>query len=133
VTLVRKHKQYDRNRSFVAWALGVAKFEALTYLRQQGKERLIFDDALVESIAENHEIAAQRSASAHKSLAECIEQLDGRARQAIELRYVEDFRTAQIARAMAITDGAARMVLSRARAMLRNCLEAHAAGLEAAP
>ena len=59
VTLVRKYEQYDRGRPFVAWAIGVAKLEALTFLRERGKDRLVFDDALVAGIAESHERAAQ--------------------------------------------------------------------------
>jgi RNA polymerase sigma-70 factor, ECF subfamily len=130
VALVRKHGQYDRSRPFVAWAIGVAKLEVLAFFRQQSKDRLVFDDALVERIAESHQLAAQRSAPASQFLAECIEQLDGRARRAIQLRYSENLRTVQIARAMAITDGAARMVLSRARTLLRDCVEAQAIAWE---
>jgi RNA polymerase sigma-70 factor, ECF subfamily len=130
VTLVRKHDQYDRTRPFVAWAIGVAKLEVLMFFHQQSKDRLVFDDMLVARIAESHEAAAQLSVPTPRFLAECIEQLDGRARQAIQLRYADNLRTAQIARAMAVTDGAARMILSRARTLLRNCLEARIAGME---
>jgi RNA polymerase sigma-70 factor, ECF subfamily len=133
MTLVRKQDEFDESRSFVAWALGVAKLEVLAYFRQQSKDRLIFDDALVTRIAESHESAARRTPATSDRLADCIEQLDGRARQAIQLRYADNLRTAQIANAMAITDGAARMVLSRARSLLRRCLEGHAAGWEGAP
>jgi len=127
VTLVRKYEQYDRGRPFVAWAIGVARLEALMFLRERGKDRLVFDDALVAGIAESHERAAQDLAPTPQFLDECIEELDGRARRAIQLRYGGDLRTAQIAREMKISDGAARMLLSRARTLLRKCLEARTA------
>jgi RNA polymerase sigma-70 factor, ECF subfamily len=127
VTLVRKYEQYDPGRSFVAWAIGVARLEALAFLRQRGKDRLVFDDALLAGIAESHERAAQDAAPVPQFLDQCVEELDGRARRAIQLRYGGDLRTAQIAGEMKISDGSARMLLSRARALLRKCLEARAA------
>jgi RNA polymerase sigma-70 factor, ECF subfamily len=130
VTLVRKYEQYDRNRPFVAWAIGVAKLEALAFLRQRSKDRLVFDDGLVAAIAESHERAAESFAAAPQFLDQCIEELDGRARRAIQLRYAGNLRTAQIAREMEISDGAARMLLSRARSLLRKCLEARTAQWE---
>jgi RNA polymerase sigma-70 factor (ECF subfamily) len=133
VTLVRKYEQYDRNRSFVAWAIGIAKLEALAFLRERSRDRLVFDDALVAGIAESHERAAQTSAPIPQFLTECIEELDGRSRLAIQLRYGEDLRTAQIASALKISDGAARMLLSRARTLLRRCVEAHAVRWEDSP
>ena len=74
VTLVRKYDQYDASRPFVAWALGFAELEALAHLRQRGSERLVFDNTVVEQIAETCAEAAQGpgptpgfSASARKS------------------------------------------------------------------
>ena len=60
-------------------------------------------------------------------VSECVEELDGRARRAIQLRYGGNLRTAQIARAMQLSDGAVRMLLSRARSLLRKCVEARTA------
>jgi RNA polymerase sigma-70 factor, ECF subfamily len=133
VTLVRKYDQYDSNRPFVAWAIGIAKMETLAFLRQRSKDRLVFDDALVAGIAESHERAAQSSLPIPQFLTECIEELDGRSRHAIQLRYGDDLRTAQIARNMGISDGAARMLLSRARTLLRKCVEAHSIRWEDSP
>jgi RNA polymerase sigma-70 factor, ECF subfamily len=123
VTLVRKYDQYDRGRPFVAWALGMAKLEALMFLREGKTNRLVFDDALLDRIAEGHERASRERVPFPQFLGECIDQLDGRSRQAIQLRYDGDLKTAQIANAMQISDGAARMLLSRARGLLRKCLE----------
>jgi RNA polymerase sigma-70 factor, ECF subfamily len=123
VTLVRKYDQYDRGRPFVAWALGMAKFEALAFLREGRTDRLVFDDTLLDRIAEGHERVSQEHVPFPQFVTECVDQLDGRSRRAIQLRYDGNLRTAQIARAMQISDGAARMLLSRARNLLRQCLE----------
>jgi RNA polymerase sigma-70 factor, ECF subfamily len=130
VTLVRKFDQYDRSRPFVAWAMGFAKLEVLTFFRQRSNDRLVFDDALVAGIAESHQRAAERFLPTPQFLDECLEELDGRSRRAIQLRYGENLRTAQISRAMEISDGAARMLLSRARTLLRKCVKGRSARWE---
>ncbi len=124
VTLVRKYDQYDASRPFVAWALGFAKLEALAHLRQRGSERLVFDNTVVEQIAETCAEAAQEAWPYARFLGECAEELDGRSRRAIELRYGGNLKTAQIAHQMELSDGAVRMLLSRARTLMRECLEA---------
>jgi RNA polymerase sigma-70 factor, ECF subfamily len=126
VTLVRKYEQFDASRPFVAWALGFAKLEVLMYLREKKFERLVFDNALVEQIAEGCQRAALDERPVTQFLGECVEELDGRARRAIQLRYGGNLRTAQIAREMRLSDGAVRMLLSRARTLLRECIEARA-------
>jgi len=133
VTLVRKYEQYDPARPFVPWALGVAKLESLMYLRRRGAERLVFDDALVERIAESYERVEQESAPMEQFLEECVEELEARARRAIQLRYSGDMKTIQIAREMDLSDGATRMLLSRARTLLRTCVERRAAQWKDAP
>jgi RNA polymerase sigma-70 factor, ECF subfamily len=124
VTLVRKYAEYDPSRPFVAWALGFAKFESLAYLRKRGSERLVFSNALVEQIAETYEQATQEAWPYPQFVGECVEELDGRSRRAIQLRYGGNLKTAQIARQMELSDGAVRMVLSRARTLMRKCIEA---------
>ena len=124
VILVRKYEQYDPGRPFVAWAIGCAKIEALTFLRERGTDRLLFDNALVDQIAESYEQTEQNKSPVSRFLDECVEELDGRSRRAIQLRYTNNLRSVNIAREMQISDGAARMLLSRARTLLRKCVEA---------
>lgn len=123
VALVRKYDHYDRRRPFIAWALGMAKIEVLMYLRQAATDRLVFDDALVERIADSYEHIADDPSPVPQFVNECVEELDGRSRQAIDLRYGKDLPTAQIALEMQLSDGAVRMMLSRSRSLLRKCLE----------
>ena len=127
VALVRKYGQYDPGRPFLPWVLGVARLEVLMFLRDRRSDRLVFDDDLVERIAESHERAVQEPSPMPQFVSECVEELDGRARRAIQLRYGGNLRTAQIARAMQLSDGAVRMLLSRARSLLRKCVEARTA------
>lgn len=59
-----------------------------------------------------------------KALAGCLETLDARARSVVLLAYREDRSADEIAAALAITAGNARVIRHRALAALRSCLEA---------
>ena len=93
VTLVRKYEQYDAQRPFIAWAMGFAKLEVMKYLRERGHQRLVFDNALVEQIAERYQSTSRDDWAVSQFIEECVAELDERARRAIQLRYQGDLRT----------------------------------------
>lgn len=123
VALVRKFNEYDRARPFAAWAIGIAKYEVLIYRRQHALDRHVFNDALIEQIAESYQRLSQQRFPMRELLAKCFDSLDERARRAIGLRYVQDLRTQRIAEEMQMTDSAVRKLLSRTRIALRDCVD----------
>jgi RNA polymerase sigma-70 factor (ECF subfamily) len=56
-------------------------------------------------------------------LADCMGKLAPQARRAIELRYQQSHNPSEIARVMGWTTGAVKVALSRARLVLRECVE----------
>lgn len=122
VTLVRKFSDYDRKRPFSAWAVGVAKNEVLYYRRQRATDKHMFDDELVSQVAMSYQVIAEDD-PAKEILAGCLEQVTGRARQALWLRYFNGFSSDKIAAEMELSSGAVRMLLCRTRSALRECIE----------
>lgn len=123
VTLVRKFHEYDRCRPFPAWAVGIAKYEVLAYWRERSTDRHVFDAALLDQITESYRRLAHDRLPVRELLSRCIESLAGRAREAIRLRYASQLTTLQLAEALNMSHGAARMLLTRARTLLRQCVE----------
>jgi RNA polymerase sigma-70 factor, ECF subfamily len=123
VTLVRKYDQYDQSRPFAAWAIGVAKFEVLYYRRERATDRHLFGDDIVEQIASRYEALAEESDPLRDALKNCLDQVEGRSRHVIELRYKRGLSSAAIAAEMQLSSGAVRMLLSRVRDSLRRCIE----------
>lgn len=123
VALVRKFHEFDRERSFVAWAIGVAKFEVLAYWREKSSDRHVFDNTLIEELAEGYRRVAEEQTPLREWLTQCVAELDGRAHEAIRLRYAKQMKTLEIAAAMSLSPGAARVLLTRARTSLRMCME----------
>src|SRR5262249_4061356 len=71
-----KFAEFDRQRSFFAWACGIARLEVANFLRTRGRQRLYFSDhldlLLIEAQAEmtDEELEDRRDA-----LARCVERL----------------------------------------------------------
>jgi RNA polymerase sigma-70 factor (ECF subfamily) len=123
VTLVRKFDQYDANRSFAAWAIGMAKYEVLYYRRERATDRHVFNDEIVDSIALSYQLFADEADPFRAALEQCLEKLEGRAKRAIELRYAQGLKSPAVAREMRLSAGAVRMLLCRVRQSLRECIE----------
>src|SRR5205085_11197731 len=123
VVLVRKFDGYDRRVPFVAWAIRAARYEVLYHRRQRATDRHVFDDELVEQITAAHERLADEVTPAEQALRECLKGVSGRARRAIDLHYGEGLKPAAVARELGVEAGAARMLLLRARASIRDCVE----------
>lgn len=129
VVVVRKFHEFDRSRSFNAWVIGIAKQEVLAFRRRQHTDRLVFSDAMVERIAETYQcVLADKVSDVADALEHCVQKLAGRARTVIGLHYSEDMKTIEIAQRLQMEHGAVRMLLSRARTVLRECIERQLGG-----
>jgi RNA polymerase sigma-70 factor (ECF subfamily) len=58
-----------------------------------------------------------------EALSKCLEQLKGRSKRVIELRYRRGMKSSRIADEMTLSAGAVRMLLCRVRQGLRRCIE----------
>jgi RNA polymerase sigma-70 factor (ECF subfamily) len=123
VTLVRKFDQYDQARPFAAWAVGVAKYEVLYYRRERATDKHRFGDEIVEQIASRYELLAEEVDPVREALRLCLDQLKGRSKRVIELRYRRGMKSNAIAEEMSLSAGAVRMLLCRVRESLRRCIE----------
>jgi len=123
VTLVRKYDNYDQSRPFAAWAIGVAKYEVLYYRRERATDKHVFGDEIVDQIASRYEVVAEDGDPIREALRYCLQQLKGRSKSVIELRYRRGLKSLAIAEEMSLSSGAVRMLLCRVRETLRHCIE----------
>jgi RNA polymerase sigma-70 factor (ECF subfamily) len=133
VALVRKFDRYDTTRPFVAWAIGVAKYEVLYFRRQRATDKHVFNDELVDQIASRYELLATEVDPIRDALEYCVDELKGRSKRVIELRYRDGMKSDNIASEMGFSAGAVRMLLCRVRDTLRRCIERRIAGLDRTP
>ena len=123
LVLLRKFREWDSSRPFVAWALGIARFEILAHRRDAGRSRLVFDDALLDAITELWGDVAGEIGNEQVALHDCLEKLAPRARKIVHLRYFNELQMSQIGEQLGATAGAIRISLMRIRERLQECVE----------
>lgn len=125
--LIEKIDQYNEECSFEAWAIGIARYEVLRYRRDQARDRLLFDDDLLEKIGDRCcEVSCEMS-SRQWGLQQCLKRLTSRASQALDLRYGENLCYQAIGHQMGMKSGAVRIMLHRTRETLRRCIDRYVA------
>lgn len=120
--------RYDPAKAFLPWTIGVAKNKLLHYYRKHERDRLVFDDELIEQIGSRYEaesIEAFKEQGA--ALKRCIEKLAEHARTILQMRYVEDMGYEQIAQAVDRTAAGVANNLYRSRKALAECVKRDAA------
>lgn len=122
VALWAKFATYDAARPFAAWALGAARLEVLRRRRKLARSFLVFQDDLVESLAETHAELAPELDARSGALRKCLSKVEGRAKELLRLRYEEGLKPAVVAERLGMEAGAARTALSRVRDLLEDCV-----------
>lgn len=123
IVLLRRFAEYDERRPFLAWALGVARFQVLGFRRDAGRSLVTFDTELFDRFTALWGELAPHLSEEQAALQVCLEKLAQRARQAIHLRYYEGLCSEEIATRLGSRAGAVRVLLQRVREQLRTCIE----------
>lgn len=119
----RKFAEYDGQRPFVAWALGIARFKVMGLRRDAARNRLVFDDEALETFTDAWAQQSQGRSERVETLEDCIGQLASHAQVVVKLRYFEDRTAEQIAEKLGANGGSIRVTLQRIRTQLRECIE----------
>ena len=126
VTVVEKYDEYEETRSFTSWAIGIARYKILESRRQYATEKHSFhpfDDTIFEKLGMIYEEQAEEWGSHRIHMAECLKTMQGRSREALQLRYSQGIDLKVLAKKLGVTSGAAHTILSRARDVLRRCVQ----------
>jgi RNA polymerase sigma-70 factor (ECF subfamily) len=123
LVLLRKFAQYDTARPFIAWALGIAKFEILASRRRHARSFLTADGDLLDNLTLTYTELAPELDQRSSALRDCLKSLEGRSAELIRLRYEEALKPGLIATRIGLDSTVVRMALSRTRAALRDCIE----------
>ncbi|MHC4185963.1 MAG: sigma-70 family RNA polymerase sigma factor [Planctomycetota bacterium] len=123
ITLVRKCDQYDPNKSFVAWAIGMAKYEILNHRREKAYDKHIFDTDAIKHLSEAYESDASYFNDLREALSHCLKKVKGRSKQAMDMRYIRGNKPARIAEQLDMTVNAVFVLLHRIRLALRECIK----------
>lgn len=122
--LWQKFEEYDHERSFLAWACGVARLETMNYRRAHSGNRLVFQSGVMDLLAESLE-EMERGERSHRlaAMRGCLQKFSAKERRFFERIYWESCSCEVIAEELGCTLQTFynRMYLLRRRLM--NCVE----------
>ncbi len=120
LTVTQKAEQFQLGTDFFSWTRAIARFKAIEIRRASGK--FVVSEDLLETLATECPTnwADDRRLSA---LSGCMKTLTPKAYELIQLRYVEELTTAEIAKRLSRTVNSIGVALTKARGLLRDCMQ----------
>ncbi len=117
--------EFRPGTDYTAWALQVAQFSALTWRGRQQRERLVFDDALVERLAEAGQRVSSHEDRRYHALQQCLQKLKSD-EHSLVIGYYEDIGqipATDIAVEAGKSPSGIYVLLKRIRLKLLKCIE----------
>jgi RNA polymerase sigma-70 factor (ECF subfamily) len=115
--------RYDRDRSFLAWVLGIARNRVLRHWRGKGTaKQILFDEETLMQVEDVFTKAELNPDPRHEALEACLGKLTERSRRLVEHRYIHGLNIEQISARMGLTVKSAYSQLYRIRQALAECV-----------
>jgi RNA polymerase sigma-70 factor (ECF subfamily) len=123
MVLWKKAAQFHRGAPFLPWALKVAKFEILAFMRSRRRDRHVFCPEVVELMVDTAiERAGERSVRSD-ALRQCIKELPERSREFLRIRYAQEQSVHQISEKTGRSIDAVKSLYHRIRLALARCID----------
>lgn len=122
VTVSRKAGDFELGTNFLGWVCSIARYKVKEALRAQSGRMQPLTDEVIEALCAS-EPPVEPDETRLKVLQTCLRELPSHTQRAFELRYQHAHRPPEVARLLGWSTASVYVVLSRARAMLRECVE----------
>lgn len=123
VLLLRKAADFRPGSDFWAWSSQVARYQVLTHCKKLKRDRLVFSDELLATLATELGDRVAEIDDRRAALDACLTKLPAPQRQLLELRYGPKSSIEEIAVSLERSAGAIRQALFRIREALLACIE----------
>ena len=107
---------------FLPWACGIARFKVLEAGRRAARQWQPLSSEVLEALCAS-EPAPLAGEPRLRHLGQCVEELAPQSRRIVEMCYQQSHKPGEIARRLGWTAESVYVALSRARAVLRLCVE----------
>jgi RNA polymerase sigma-70 factor (ECF subfamily) len=123
LVLCRESERYDPARPFLPWARTIAYYQVLSWRKRNYRERLVFDDTLLDEVAASLNEETSLPHAQLDALEGCLKKLPERMRSLFEARYAQGLRVDKLAAACGRPPNAVAASLYRIRQLLSACVE----------
>jgi RNA polymerase sigma-70 factor (ECF subfamily) len=122
LVLWRKANEYDPARPFLPWAMRIAQFQAMAWLKTRKRSRLVFDEDLVVILATEASENAEEYDPRRRALADCLRKLPPLHRKLVARRYEPGGCVNDLAAERGTSPKALSEMLRRIRRRLLQCI-----------
>ena len=123
LVLWRSFETFDKSKDFLPWAFGVARHQVLMFWRTKRRDRHVFSETLIATLADDALGRADFAADRQRALDACVEGLPPRQRDLIRMFYGENQSADTIAASWDRTVHAVYKALKVMRKSLLECVE----------
>ena len=123
IKLWEKETDWDRSRPFLPWALGVAHYTVLSHFRDRQRDRLVFEDDVMEFMEQHLRNAAEQTSDLILALRHCLGCMDGKPREILKAHYVEGWSLEEISQTSGRSPSGVKSLLFRLRRDLAQCIK----------
>lgn len=116
-------QKFESAQDFKRWAFGVARLEALKFLQTRRRDRHIFDDDLVNRLADEAIGMEQRHLTQREALDGCLQKLPSAQRELVLAAYTKGTRMDDLALQRGQTPMSLYKLLHRIRQALLECVQ----------
>jgi RNA polymerase sigma-70 factor (ECF subfamily) len=119
----RKIAEYDQERPFRNWVMGIARLQILKWRQNLARSREVLSPDVVELLAETAEEVRDELDMRSQHLRDCIAGLSAQSRGILRMKYFSNMKIEAIALLVRKNTAAVEMALVRIRRSLRACIE----------
>ena len=131
LVMFREAARFEEGTNFGAWARTIARNRIREHFHRR-RQPVPISEAVEQAVETAFgEVESDWWAARQTVLARCLERLGATARRVLDAYYGQDRELKAVAAELGRTPLAVRIVLSRARAALRECADRHLASAEA--
>ncbi len=132
LTLWKNFEHFDVQREFLPWACRIAFNEVRNFMRVSARDRLRFDDELLDQLAHRREADLQTRDSRLDALQSCIGGLDSADRELVRIAYDDQSTVAEFAKSSGKSTQTVYNRLCSVRQRLMECIQRKLAADEGA-
>ncbi|GAA4434837.1 sigma-70 family RNA polymerase sigma factor [Bremerella cremea] len=122
IVLWEKFDEFDPERDFLPWAQRFAYFEGLQRRRKIARDRMVFSESVLQSLAETHDASREHLNRRSRALQACVEQLAAQDASLLRSRYESEVTIGELAQRMQTTAKTLYRRLDRIRDKLAQCV-----------
>ena len=121
LVLWKKFRELEQPDDFRKWSFGVARYEALAWLRDKARDRLVLAEDVLHTVAHESAQDEERLSAQREALEGCLEKMPEEQRTVILAAYAPDAAIQDVAKQSGRTVAAFYQWLHRMRLRLLEC------------